>query len=63
MYKRLQRKLSSAGILKRILGWAGFLALVMGASDWAKAQEYNGKELVKASLISDVKVIQPGQKF
>ncbi len=63
MYKRLQRKLSLVGILNRILGLAVLLALVMGFGDLAKAQEYNGKELVKASLISDVKAIQPGQKF
>jgi thiol:disulfide interchange protein DsbD len=29
----------------------------------AVAQQYNGKELVKAALISDVSAIKPGQKF
>jgi thiol:disulfide interchange protein/DsbC/DsbD-like thiol-disulfide interchange protein len=29
----------------------------------AVAQQYNGKELVKAELISDVSAIEPGQKF
>src|SRR6266566_4026604 len=29
----------------------------------ASAQQYNGKELVKASLISDTDGIKPGQKF
>ncbi len=28
-----------------------------------RAQQYNGKELVKATLLADVKAIQPGQKF
>ena len=29
----------------------------------APAQQYNGKELVKAALIADVSSIQPGQRF
>ena len=29
----------------------------------AVAQQYNGKELVEAELISDVSAIEPGQKF
>ena len=29
----------------------------------AAAQQYNGKELVKATLVADVSSIQPGQRF
>jgi thiol:disulfide interchange protein DsbD len=36
------------------------VVLLSGA---AQAQQYNGKELVKPSLVSDVTSVQPGQKF
>src|ERR1700720_1312945 len=35
----------------------------VGFNEPAQAQLYNGKELVTASLLSDVTAIQPGQKF
>ena len=40
-----------------------FAAFVLGYAGSAQAQLYNGKELVRASLISDVNSIAPGQKF
>ena len=42
---------------------AAFGILIVGWAASAEAQEKDGKELVQASLISDVKSIQPGQKF
>jgi thiol:disulfide interchange protein len=43
---------------------AGLLtSLAIASGESAQAQQYNGKELVRASLISDVSAIQPGQKF
>src|SRR5260370_18855328 len=39
------------------------LGVLLFCREFAFAQQYNGKELVKASLISDAKAIQPGQKF
>ncbi len=50
--------------LLRTLLWIGFLVLLtFEVPQSAQAQQYNGKELVRASLISDVRSIQPGQKF
>ena len=50
----LTRALQCVGLL------AGFGAVF---AEPIQAQIYNGKELVTASLISDVSAIQPGQKF
>jgi len=59
------KKKSFAGeLLVRVLQCAiGLIGLAVGCGELAQAQVYNGKELVKASLISDVTAIQPGQKF
>jgi thiol:disulfide interchange protein DsbD len=38
-------------------------SIVLFCQRSAVAQKYNGKELVKAELISDVSAIKPGQKF
>jgi thiol:disulfide interchange protein len=48
-----------------LLGWTlqGIGLLIGLAVGSLQAQQYNGKELVSASLISDVKTIEPGQKF
>lgn len=55
---------SCAEMLFRTFQCVGLLlCLAIGSGESAEAQQYNGKELVKASLISDVNAIQPGQKF
>ena len=56
MRELLSRTLQCVGL---IVGVA--LLFLYGAP--ALAQQYNGKELVKATLISDVNSIKPGQKF
>ena len=46
--------------------WRGVwivLSVLLFYRESVLAQQYNGKELVKASLVSDVKAIQPGQKL
>jgi thiol:disulfide interchange protein len=49
---------------ERILQCAALLfGLAVGFCESTQAQQYNGKELVTATLLSDVKAIQPGQKF
>src|SRR6476620_3920469 len=55
-------------LLREFLVWVlqcavGLIGLAVGCGETAQAQLYNGKELVKASLVSDVTAIQPGQKF
>jgi thiol:disulfide interchange protein/DsbC/DsbD-like thiol-disulfide interchange protein len=51
-------------LLFRAVQCAGLLVgLAMLCREPAEAQLYNGKELVKPSLIADVSSIQPGQKF
>jgi len=51
-------------LLTRALQCVGiFAGLVAVSAEPAQGQIYNGKELVKPSLISDVSAIQPGQKF
>ena len=53
-------------VLYRTLQFVGLIvgvALTFGEPATATAQQYNGKELVKATLIADVSSIQPGQKF
>ena len=60
----LRENHSRAELLSRALQCSGllfWLLFVTGVS--AQAQQYNGKELVRASLVSDVNSIQPGQKF
>jgi thiol:disulfide interchange protein/DsbC/DsbD-like thiol-disulfide interchange protein len=48
----------------RALQCAGFLAWFVALfAEQARGQVYNGKELVKPTLLSDVTAIQPGQKF
>ena len=50
--------------LARAVQCVGFLVGFAAVSaDLAHAQMYNGKELVRPSLIADVSAIQPGQKF
>jgi thiol:disulfide interchange protein/DsbC/DsbD-like thiol-disulfide interchange protein len=64
MHTGSKRKLSRIELLVRTwrpIGWFVVLLAAWGGS--VQAQQYNGKELVKASLISDVTSIQPGQKF
>src|SRR5438094_10141007 len=51
-------------LLVRILRAVSLLisvALLSGQP--AHAQQYNGKELVKPSLVADVTAVQPGQRF
>ena len=51
-------------LLSRTLEFVGLIAgvtFLCGAP--APAQQYNGKELVKATLMADVSSIQPGQRF
>src|ERR1700685_4419029 len=51
-------------LLTRALQCVGiFAGLVAVSAEPVQGQIYNGKELVKPSLISDVSAIQPGQKF
>ena len=53
-------------VLYRTLQFVGLVvgvALMCGEPATSTAQQYNGKELVKATLIADVSSIQPGQKF
>ena len=51
-------------MLIRTLQWIALLGgFVLGYPRPAQAQLYNGKELVRSSLISDVNSIAPGQKF
>ena len=50
--------------LSRILRRVGLIVgVVLLCGTPALAQQYNGKELVKATLVADVSSIQPGQKF
>ena len=50
--------------LSRILRRVGLIVgVVLYCGTPALAQQYNGKELVKATLVADVGSIQPGQKF
>ena len=51
-------------LLFRTVQYAGLLvSLAVLCQESAEAQLYNGKELVKPSLVADVDAIQPGQKF
>ncbi|HEY1477822.1 MAG TPA: hypothetical protein VGF37_09070, partial [Chthoniobacterales bacterium] len=53
-------------VLYRTLQFVGLIvgvALMCGKPATVTAQQYKGKELVKATLIADVSSIQPGQKF
>ena len=50
-------------LLSRTLQCVGLIVGVAFLYAPALAQQYNGKELVKATLISDVNSIKPGQKF
>ena len=64
MHTGLKKEASYAEMLTRILQWAVlWVGLLVGWGQPVQAQLYNGKELVTASLISDVTTIQPGQKF
>jgi thiol:disulfide interchange protein len=64
MHTSSRKNFSAIDLLLRTLLCAGFwVGLAIGLDGSALAQEYNGKELVKASLVSDVSGIQPGQKF
>jgi thiol:disulfide interchange protein len=57
--KTVMREISS-GILR---GFWIVLCILLLCQGPTSAQQYNGKELVKASLISDTNGIKPGQKF
>jgi thiol:disulfide interchange protein len=46
---------------RTLVGLIAGITFLCGAP--APAQQYNGKELVKATLIADVNSIQPGQRF
>jgi DsbC/DsbD-like thiol-disulfide interchange protein len=51
-------------LINRSLSYIGLLAAAVAVCTVpARAQLYNGKELVRPSLISDVSSIEPGQKF
>jgi thiol:disulfide interchange protein DsbD len=64
MHTDLKKKSLLRALLVRVLQCAvGLIGLAVGCGEPAQAQLYNGKELVKASLVSDVTAIQPGQKF
>ncbi len=64
MHTGSKRKSLRPGLPVRILPWLTLLAgLLFGLCASTQAQQYNGKELVRATLLSDVKAIQPGQKF
>ncbi|HEY6839696.1 MAG TPA: protein-disulfide reductase DsbD domain-containing protein, partial [Chthoniobacterales bacterium] len=39
------------------------IGLLFASGESVEAQLYNGKELVKPSIVSDVKSIKPGEKF
>src|ERR1700752_961094 len=60
----LKKKSSRRELHNRALRSVGLLiSLVLLSAQPGQAQQYNGKELVKASLIADVSAIQAGQKF
>src|ERR1700736_1464964 len=64
MHTDPKKKSFSRALLVRVLQCAiGLISLAAGCGEPVQAQVYNGKELVKASLVSDVTAIQPGQKF
>src|ERR1700730_3600079 len=64
MHTDPKKKSFSRALLVRVLQCAiGLISLAVGCGEPVQAQLYNGKELVKASLVSDVTAIQPGQKF
>lgn len=51
-------------LLSRILQGIGLIVgVVLSCGVPALAQQYNGKELVRATLVADVSSVQPGQKF
>jgi thiol:disulfide interchange protein len=57
-------KSSPLGLAVRILPFVVLLIiLAFGLCESTRAQQYNGKELVRATLLADVKAIEPGQKF
>ena len=62
---RLEEKvIAMRELLFRAVRFAGLLmCLAVLCRESAEAQLYNGKELVRPSLIADVDSIQPGQKF
>jgi thiol:disulfide interchange protein len=60
----LKKKSSRRELHNRALQSVGLLiSLVLLSAQPGQAQQYNGKELVKASLIADVTAIQASQKF
>src|SRR3984893_13193534 len=64
MHTDPKKKLFAGELLVRVLQCAiGLIGFAVGCGEPAQAQVYNGKKFVKASLISDVTAIQPGQKF
>jgi thiol:disulfide interchange protein len=64
MHLRARKVSSRSRFLFRLWQCAGLLiGLLCASGESAKAQLYNGKELVKASIVSDAKSIKPGQKF
>ncbi len=64
MYTAFTKRSAYTGLLVRALQCAVVsIGLAVGSNQSAQAQLYNGKELVTASLLSDVAAIQPGQKF
>jgi thiol:disulfide interchange protein len=64
MHEEPKRRSFCLDLLTRSLQCVGlFIGVVGGLGGSAQAQQYNGKELVRVSLISDVRAIQAGQKF
>jgi thiol:disulfide interchange protein len=64
MHEEPKRRSFCLDLLIRSLQCVGlFIGVVGGLGGSAQAQQYNGKELVRVSLISDVRAIQAGQKF
>ena len=64
MHRGSKIKPPPAGLAVRTLPCAILLvSLAFALCESTRAQQYNGKELVKATLLADVKAIEPGQKF
>jgi len=55
---------SFPGLARRVLPCVAlWITLAFALCQSTRAQQYNGKELVRATLLADVKAIEPGQKF
>jgi thiol:disulfide interchange protein len=64
MHTASKIKSSSPDLARRVLPCVALLvSLAFALCESTRAQQYNGKELVRATLLADVKAIEPGQKF